>query len=112
MIGNGIIACIVFSAFFRAAQEYNKNGLAWGAIGVFSFFIPYLVIPIVAAILLTSSGAGSSAGAGLFSISAIAGFGIAVAVVIWVYNKLMERAIDEQAALDSQVASQGGSQNR
>jgi hypothetical protein len=113
VIGNAIIAFFVFGAFFRAAQQYNKNGVEWGAIGLASFFIPNFLIPFLAAILLTSIGAGRVDVAGWLSISAFIGFGAGVAIVIWVYNKLMERAIDGQAVLDSAPVppSQGGSEN-
>jgi len=35
-----IIGFIVFAALARAAREYKKNAVAWGAIGFPSFFIP------------------------------------------------------------------------
>ena len=39
-MGDYIIGFIVFSAFARAAREYNKSILLWGSIGLASFFIP------------------------------------------------------------------------
>ena len=44
MLGNLIIAAILFGAFYRAAGEYNKNGFAWGFIGLAAFA---LVVPIM-----------------------------------------------------------------
>lgn len=116
MIGDIIIACFICAAYFRAAKEYGKNGLAWALVGLASFFIPYFAIPICAAILLVLVGAGHAAVMGV-SIAGLVGFVAAVATVVWVYNKLMERAIDAQAALDSQAsasrqAAQGSSESR
>jgi len=46
VIGDIIIACFVCSAFFRAAKEYGKNGLAWAFVGLALFYSvfrdPYL----------------------------------------------------------------------
>jgi hypothetical protein len=78
----------VFAAFFRAARECAKSGLAWGLIGLASFFIPYFAIPIFVAILIAIAGVGGAASV----MSGLIGFAAAVATVIWVYNKLMDRA--------------------
>src|SRR5580693_5388077 len=105
---NIIIGCFVFAAFFRAAREYGKNGVGWGLIGLVAFFVPYFAFPILAVILMAVAGVGKATVMG-FSISGLVGFGIALATVIWTYNKLMERAIDAQAALDAQASASLGS---
>jgi hypothetical protein len=109
---NIIIGCFVFAAFFRAAREYGKNAVAWGLIGLVAFFVPYFAFPIFAVMLIASAGLRNATSIG-FSVSGLVGFGVALATVIWTYNKLMERAIDAQAALDAQAsASQGASESR
>jgi hypothetical protein len=103
-VGNLIITIIVFGAFFRAAREYSKNGVAWGLIGVAAYFIPqYVVLFAVGAIVYATSDPTSSGSE--FTIPLLAGFAAGVLCVIWTYNKLMERAIDEQAALAAKASA-------
>jgi hypothetical protein len=105
MLGNAIIAFIVFGAFMRAGQEYGKNGAAWGAIGVASFFVPSFIIPILVTLVLTLGGASRDAAVGAFTLTGLLGFAGGVLTAIWSYNKLMDRAIDAQAAKDAQEAA-------
>ena len=98
MIGNFIIAFIVFGAFFRAAKEYNQSGFTWGAIGVTSYFVPNWIILFGVAL---AAGPGNG---GVLSLASIAGFVLSIVFVVWMYNKLMDRAIEAQAALDAQVS--------
>jgi len=99
VIGNFIIAFIVFGAFFRAAKEYNHSGFQWGAIGVASYFVPNWIILFVVTI---AAGPGNG---GVLSLASLAGFVLSIVFVVWMYNKLMDRAIEAQAALDSQVSA-------
>jgi len=105
MLGNAIIAFIVFGAFMRAGREYGKSGVGWGAIGVASFFVPSLVIPLLVTLALTLGGANRDAAMGSFTLTGLLGFAGGVMTTIWSYNKLMERAIDAQAAKDAQAAA-------
>jgi hypothetical protein len=102
MFGDAIIAFIVGGAFVRAGYEYGKNGLSWGAIGLASFFVPCLVIPILVSLLLTLSGASRNIALGSLSMTSLLGFAAGVGAAVWTYNKLMDRAIDAQAAKDAQ----------
>jgi hypothetical protein len=102
MLVNGIIAFIVGGAFVRAGQEYGNNGLAWGAIGLASFFLPSLVLPILVLFVLNLSGARPNIASGSFSLISLLGFAAGVGATVWTYNKLMDRAINVQAAKDSQ----------
>ena len=108
MLGNLIIAAILFGAFYRAAGEYNKNGFAWGLIGLAAFFVPYYVFTLVIVILLATVGAGNASIGGWFPLSALLGFVASVAIVVWTYNKLMDMAINEQAARDAQTSALAG----
>jgi hypothetical protein len=101
MLSNFIIGFFVFAAFFRAAREYGKNGVAWGLIGLVSFFTVLFTATFFVATLLTLVGAGNAS----LLISGLIGFVAAVATAMWVCNKLMERAIDKQAAIDSQASA-------
>jgi hypothetical protein len=111
MIADSIIACFVFVAFFRAAGEYQKNGVAWGFIGLASFFVPNFVIPFAVAVALSLAGAGRAVLMG-FTVAGLAGFVAGLVTVVWVYNKLMERAIEEQAARDAQSLAPADSQGK
>jgi hypothetical protein len=102
MLGSGIIAFIVGGAFVRAGYEYGKNGLVWGAIGLAAFFVPSLVVPILVMAVLSLSGASRGVASGSFSLTSLLGFAAGVGAAIWTYNKLMDRAIDAQAAKDAQ----------
>jgi Na+/melibiose symporter-like transporter len=102
MLENGIIAFIVGGAFIRAGQEYGKNGWVWGAIGLASFFVPSLVVPILVLLVLRLSGANRDIAFGSFNLTGLLGFAVGVGATVWTYNKLMERAIDAQAAKDAQ----------
>jgi len=108
MLGNLIIAAILFGAFYRAAGEYNKNGFAWGLIGLAAFFVPNYVFALVIVILVSTVGAGNASIGGWFSLSALLGFLASVAIVVWAYNKLMDVAINEQAAKDAQASAPAG----
>jgi hypothetical protein len=102
MLVNGIIAFIVGGAFVRAGQEYGKTGLAWGAIGLASFFVPSLIVPILVLFVLKLSGASPNIASGSFSLTSLLGFAAGVGATVWTYNKLMDRAINAQAAKDAQ----------
>jgi hypothetical protein len=102
MLENGIIAFIVGGAFVRAGQEYGKNGLAWGAIGLVSFFGPSLAVPFLVLLVLRLSGANRDVALGSFNLTGLLGFAAGVGAAVWTYNKLMDRAIDAQAAKDAQ----------
>lgn len=99
MIGNLIIAFIVFGAFFRAAKEYNQSGIKWGGIGVASFFVPNWIILFVVTL------AAGPANGGVLSLASLSGLVLSIVFVVWVYNKLMDRAIEAQAAYDAQVSA-------
>jgi hypothetical protein len=91
-----IIGFIVFSAFARAAREYNKSMFLWGTIGVASFFIPLNLITFLGLALLQSAGAPD---ASLVLLGAA--FVASVMIAIFAYNKLMSRAIQELESLDA-----------
>jgi hypothetical protein len=101
MLENSIIAFIVGGAFVRAGHEYGKNGLAWGAIGLAAFFGPSLLIPFLVTFILTLAGASPKLALGSFTLTGLLGFATGLAATVWTYNKLMERAIDAQAAKDT-----------
>jgi hypothetical protein len=105
MILNIIIFIVVFGAFFRAAREYGKNGFAWGFIGVAAFFVPDFLIPIVVAMILVLFGVGGEVAVGSIAITGLVGFVAAIGIVVMVYNKLMDRAIAQQAAIDARSSS-------
>jgi hypothetical protein len=107
-MGNLIIAAILFGAFYRAAREYNKNGFAWGFIGLAAFFAPNYVFTLVIVILLATLGSGNASIGGWFPLSALLGFVASVAIVVWTYNKLMDMAIKELAARDAQDSATAG----
>jgi len=101
MLGNAIIAFVVFGAFMRAGREYGKNGAGWGAIGVASFFIPSLVIPILLTVAMTLGGANRDMAVGSIPLTGLLGFAGGVMATIWSYNKLMDREIEAQATKDA-----------
>jgi hypothetical protein len=101
-IGNFIIAFIVGGAFVRAGREYGKNGLAWGAMGLASFFVPYFAIPFLVSFVLILSGASRNIALGSLSLTGLLGFAAGVGATVWTYNTLMDRAIDAQAGKDAQ----------
>lgn len=102
MLGNAIISVIVGGAFLRAASEYNKSGLAWGAIGLASFFGPSWIMALLVPLVLALAGVDRGAGLGPLTVGSLVSFAAGAAVTVWSYNKLMERAIEEQAAKDAQ----------
>ena len=102
MLGNAIIAFIVGGAFLRAASEYNKDGLAWGAIGLASFFCPAWIVALLSPLVLALAGADRGVGLGPLTVGSLVSFAAGAAVTVWSYNKLMEKAIEEQAAKDAQ----------
>jgi hypothetical protein len=110
MLGDLIIAAILFGAFYRAAGEYNKNGFAWGFIGLAAFFVPNYVFTLVIVILMATVGARNTSIGGWLPLSALLGFVASVTIVVWTYNKLMDRAINEQAARDAQASALAGLQ--
>lgn len=101
MLANCIVTLIIGGAFVRAGREYGRNGLAWGAIGLASFFVPSLAIPILLSFILTLAGASRDIALGSFNLTGLLGFATGVDATVWTYNKLMERAIDAQAAKDA-----------
>jgi hypothetical protein len=105
MLGNAIIIFFVFGAYFRAAREYGKNGFAWGGIGLLAYYLPSFAIPAVAVLILGMFHVGDSVAIGSLSIAGLAGIAGSIAAVVVVYNKLMERAIDQQAALDARTSA-------
>jgi hypothetical protein len=109
MLGDVIIAFIVGGAFLRAGREYGNNGVAWGAIGLVSFFAPMFVIPFLVSFILALSGASRDIALGSFSLTGLLGFAAGIGAAVWTYNKLMERAIEAQAAKDARdlAAAQG-----
>ncbi len=102
MLADGIIAFIVGGAFVRAGYEYGKNGLAWGAIGLAAVFVPCLAVPFLVSLVLTLSGASRDVALRSFSLTGLIGIAAGVGAAVWTYNKLMDRAIDAQAAKDAQ----------
>jgi hypothetical protein len=102
MLGNAIIAFIVGGAFVRAGYEYGKNGLAWGAIGLASFFGPSVVIPILVSVVVTLSGASRDIAFGSFNLTGLLGFAAGVGATVWTYSRLMDRAIEAQSVKDAQ----------
>ena len=99
-MGDFIIGFIVFSAFARAAREYSKSMLLWGVIGVASFFVPQYSIAFFGTALLQSAGASAS-----IPLVLVATFVASVVMVIFAYNKLMSRAIQEMASLDAAAST-------
>jgi MFS superfamily sulfate permease-like transporter len=95
-----IIGFMVFAAFARAAREYKKSALAWGAIGLVSFFIPQYSIAFLGTAILRSVDAPRA------SILLLVGDLVASAMIAaWAYNKLMDRAIRELASLDAAASA-------
>jgi MFS superfamily sulfate permease-like transporter len=90
-----VIGFIVLAAFARAAREYKKSALAWGAIGLASFFIPLYSIAFLGTALLRSVGALAP------TLLLVADLAASAAIAAWAYNKLMHRAIQELASLDA-----------
>jgi hypothetical protein len=83
MLANCIITFIIGGAFVRAGQEYGRNGLAWGAIGLASFFIPSLAIPILISFILTLAGASRDIALGSFNLTGLLGFATGVGATVW-----------------------------
>ena len=95
-----IIGFIVFAAFARAAREYKKSALAWGVIGLASFFIPQFSIAFLGTAFLSWVDAPR---ASIFVL--VADFAGSAVIAAWAYNKLMDRAIEEMAALDAAASA-------
>ena len=95
-----IIGLIVFTAFARAAREYKKSALGWGAIGLASFFIPQYSIAFLGTAFLRSV-----AGLGASFLLFVADLAASAIIAAWVYNKLMDRAIQQLAALDAAASA-------
>ena len=99
-MSNYIIGLIVFAAFARAAREYEKSVLAWGAIGLASFFIPQFSIAFLGTAFLRVVNAPR---ASLFLL--VADLVASAAIAAWAYNKLMDRAMQEMAARDGAASA-------
>jgi len=92
------IIAVIVSEHLRS-ENTVRAGFKWGAIGVASYFVPNWIVLFVVTI---AAGPGNG---GVLSLASLAGFVLSIVFVVWMYNKLMDRAIEAQAALDAQVSA-------